>query len=65
LQVGDARQLDEWIDAVLARHPDEARRFREGETRLLGFFMGTVMKESGGKADPKRVQPALQAKLSP
>ena len=65
VQVGDADQLGEWIDAVLAAHPDEVRRFNEGETRLLGFFMGAVMKQSGGKADPKRVQPALRARLNP
>jgi aspartyl-tRNA(Asn)/glutamyl-tRNA(Gln) amidotransferase subunit B len=64
VQVGDSQQVNEWIDAVLAGHPDEVRRFREGETRLLGFFMGAVMKQSGGKADPKRVQPALRAKLN-
>jgi aspartyl-tRNA(Asn)/glutamyl-tRNA(Gln) amidotransferase subunit B len=62
-QVGDTDQLGTWIEAVLSAYPDEVRRYGEGETRLLGFFMGAVMKESAGRADPKRVQPALRAKL--
>jgi aspartyl-tRNA(Asn)/glutamyl-tRNA(Gln) amidotransferase subunit B len=62
-QVGDTDQLNTWIVAVLTAHPDEVRRYAGGENRLLGFFMGAVMKESGGRADPKRVQPVLRAKL--
>ncbi|HEU5154861.1 MAG TPA: hypothetical protein VFU03_09045, partial [Gemmatimonadales bacterium] len=39
-------------------------RFRGGETKLMGFFVGQVMKKSGGKADPKAVQPVLVHKLN-
>jgi Asp-tRNA(Asn)/Glu-tRNA(Gln) amidotransferase B subunit len=51
------------VDAVLAAHPGEVGRFRAGEAKLLGFFTGQVMKLSQGKADPKKVQPLLQARL--
>jgi aspartyl-tRNA(Asn)/glutamyl-tRNA(Gln) amidotransferase subunit B len=64
IQVGDTGQLTGWIDTVLRAHPDEVRRYREGETRLVGFFMGEVMKQSAGRADPKAVQPVLREKLS-
>jgi aspartyl-tRNA(Asn)/glutamyl-tRNA(Gln) amidotransferase subunit B len=63
LQVGDEDQLRSWIDGVLASHPDERKRYGAGETRLLAFFMGQVMKASRGKADPKAVQELLRAAL--
>jgi aspartyl-tRNA(Asn)/glutamyl-tRNA(Gln) amidotransferase subunit B len=38
-------------------------RYKGGDAKLIGFFVGQVMKRSKGKADPKAVQPILQAKL--
>ena len=64
VQVSDAGQLGTWVDEVLAAHPGEVARFKGGEAKLIGFLVGQVMKKSGGKADPKAVQPVLQAKLS-
>jgi aspartyl-tRNA(Asn)/glutamyl-tRNA(Gln) amidotransferase subunit B len=58
-QVGDDTQLIAWIDGVLAANPDEARRFQAGEKKLLGVLVGLVMKASGGKADPKKVNQLL------
>ena len=63
VQVSDAGALGGWVDEVLAAHPAEVARYRGGETKLMGFFVGQVMKRSQGKADPKGVQPVLQAKL--
>lgn len=63
VQVGDTDQLAAWMDTVLDAHPTEVQRYRQGETKLLGFFMGAVMKESKGRADPKRVQAALRERL--
>jgi aspartyl-tRNA(Asn)/glutamyl-tRNA(Gln) amidotransferase subunit B len=63
LQVGDTGALAQWVDEVIAANAAEAARFRAGETKLMGFFVGQVMKKSGGKADPKAVQPVLQEKL--
>jgi hypothetical protein len=42
-------------DLVIDAHPDEAARFRAGSPKLMGFFVGAVMKETGGKANPKTV----------
>jgi aspartyl-tRNA(Asn)/glutamyl-tRNA(Gln) amidotransferase subunit B len=63
VQEGDADKLGAWIEQVLAAHTTEVERYRNGEVKLLGFFMGQVMKESKGKADPKLVQSALKQKL--
>jgi aspartyl-tRNA(Asn)/glutamyl-tRNA(Gln) amidotransferase subunit B len=63
VQVGDADQIAGWVDAVIAAHPDELGRYRKGEAKLVGFFMGQIMKQSGGRADPKQVQPVLKARL--
>ena len=64
VQVSDQGALTGWVDEVLAAHPGEVARFREGETKLMAFFMGQVMKRSKGKADPKGVQPVLQERLT-
>jgi aspartyl-tRNA(Asn)/glutamyl-tRNA(Gln) amidotransferase subunit B len=63
LQVSDQAGLTGWVDEVLAAHPEEVSRFRAGEAKLMGFFVGQVMKRSQGKADPKAVQPLLQSRL--
>ena len=64
VQVSDEGALTGWVNEVLAAHPGEVARFREGETKLMAFFVGQVMKRSKGKADPKGVQPVLQERLS-
>jgi aspartyl-tRNA(Asn)/glutamyl-tRNA(Gln) amidotransferase subunit B len=63
VQVSDQGALAGWVDEVLAAHPAEVARYRGGEAKLMGFFVGQVMKRSRGKADPKGVQPVLQEKL--
>jgi aspartyl-tRNA(Asn)/glutamyl-tRNA(Gln) amidotransferase subunit B len=63
MQVKDADALGGWVDEVLAAHPGEVERYRGGEKKLMGFFVGQVMKRSQGKADPKGIQPLLQERL--
>ncbi len=62
LQVGDDSALDGWIDEVLTEHPDEGKRYFAGEKKLQGVLVGMVMKKSGGKADPKRVNQLLESR---
>ena len=62
-QVGDDDQLVAWIEQVLAASPDEARRFEAGDKKLLGVLVGMVMKASGGKADPKKVNKLLSERV--
>jgi aspartyl-tRNA(Asn)/glutamyl-tRNA(Gln) amidotransferase subunit B len=63
VQVSDQGALATWVDEVLAAHPGELARYQAGETKLMGFFVGQVMKRSKGKADPKGVQPVLARRL--
>ena len=51
-QVSDETGLARVVDALLAAHPDEVAKYRAGKTSLLGWFMGQVMKETRGQANP-------------
>jgi aspartyl-tRNA(Asn)/glutamyl-tRNA(Gln) amidotransferase subunit B len=62
--VSDTAELDPIIDAVIAANPGQAEQFRGGKEGLLGFFVGQVMKETGGKADPRVVSERVRQKLS-
>ena len=64
LQVRETGALEEWVGEVVAAFPDEVERYRGGELKLMGFFVGQVMKKSAGKADPKAIQPILVTRLS-
>ncbi len=63
VQVGDIDQLAEWVDTVLSAHPEAVERYKRGEGKLLGFFMGRVMRSSGGKADPQLLKVLLEERL--
>jgi aspartyl-tRNA(Asn)/glutamyl-tRNA(Gln) amidotransferase subunit B len=63
VQVSDQGALAGWVDETLAAHPAEVARYKGGELKLMGFFVGQVMKRSKGKADPKGVQAVLLGKL--
>ena len=62
-QVSDAAALAPAVDAVLARAGENVRAYREGRTGLLGWFVGQVMKESGGRANPQVARELLLARL--
>jgi aspartyl-tRNA(Asn)/glutamyl-tRNA(Gln) amidotransferase subunit B len=63
LQVRDEAALSDWVDQVLAEHPDEAGRCARGERKLIGVLVGLVMRKSGGRADPKLVNQLLAQRL--
>jgi aspartyl-tRNA(Asn)/glutamyl-tRNA(Gln) amidotransferase subunit B len=63
VQVSDASAIEEIIAAVIAEFPREAADYRNGKTRLIGFFMGQVMKATKGKANPNVVSEMLVRKL--
>ncbi|HUP41944.1 MAG TPA: Asp-tRNA(Asn)/Glu-tRNA(Gln) amidotransferase GatCAB subunit B, partial [Thermoanaerobaculia bacterium] len=52
------------VDRALADHPSEAARFRAGEAKLQGFFVGAVMRATGGTADPAVVQRLFREKAA-
>ncbi|MEM7417115.1 MAG: Asp-tRNA(Asn)/Glu-tRNA(Gln) amidotransferase subunit GatB [Gemmatimonadota bacterium] len=62
-QVRDEGALAEWVSAVLSEHGEEVDRYRAGETKILGFLVGKVMRQSGGRADPRLVNDALKSAL--
>ena len=59
----DESALAPVVAAVLAAHADEVAQYRAGKASLLGFFVGRVMRETGGAADPRRVHELLRATL--
>ena len=62
-QVTDTGAIDAAIDAVLTANPDKVTEFRSGKDKLFGFFVGQVMKSTGGKANPALVNEILTRKL--
>ena len=62
-QVSDEGSLEPVVDAVLAAHPNQVAAFRGGKEGLLGFFVGQVMKETGGSANPKLVGDMIRQRL--
>jgi aspartyl-tRNA(Asn)/glutamyl-tRNA(Gln) amidotransferase subunit B len=62
--VSDVGLIEGTCKKVVAAYPDEVARFRAGQSKLLGFFVGKVMKEMGGKADPKTANEILQRLLA-
>jgi len=61
--VGDESMLGPVIESVLAANPGQVETYRNGKEGVLGFFVGQVMRETGGKADPKVVNRLLLERL--
>ncbi len=64
-QVSDEAVLEGFIDEVMARNPAQLAQYRSGKDAVFGFFVGQVMKASGGKANPAKVNDLLKRKLTP
>jgi len=64
VQVSDTGAIESAIDDVIAASPDEVARYKEGQKKLIGFFVGQVMKATKGKANPKIVNEILARKLN-
>ncbi|WP_316366738.1 Asp-tRNA(Asn)/Glu-tRNA(Gln) amidotransferase subunit GatB [Candidatus Thiodiazotropha sp. CDECU1] len=62
-QITDSGQIEQIIDEVIAANPKQVEQFRAGKDKLLGFFVGQVMKQTQGKANPGQVNQILLAKL--
>jgi aspartyl-tRNA(Asn)/glutamyl-tRNA(Gln) amidotransferase subunit B len=61
--VADAGELEPIVERILAANPGQVEAYRGGKQGLLGFFVGQVMKETQGKADPRVVNELLREKL--
>jgi aspartyl-tRNA(Asn)/glutamyl-tRNA(Gln) amidotransferase subunit B len=63
VQVQDESAIESAVDKVLAANPQEVEAFKGGKNKLMGFFVGQVMRETRGKANPKIVNELLGKKL--
>lgn len=62
-QVTDTGAIEKIVDDVLKNNPDKIAEYQSGKDKLFGFFVGQVLKQSGGKANPGMVNDMLKAKL--
>lgn len=62
-QMSDSGELEQLVDAVVTANPAQVEQFRAGKTKVLGFFVGQVMKATGGKANPQQLNELLRARL--
>jgi aspartyl-tRNA(Asn)/glutamyl-tRNA(Gln) amidotransferase subunit B len=62
-QITDSGAIETLIDEVIAANPEQVEQFRAGKEKVLGFFVGQVMKQSRGKANPGQVNAILRDKL--
>ncbi len=62
-QITDSAAIETIVDKVIAAHPNQAADYKAGKNKLIGFFVGEVMKETGGKANPAQVNDVLRSKL--
>jgi aspartyl-tRNA(Asn)/glutamyl-tRNA(Gln) amidotransferase subunit B len=63
-QISDLSEIEAIISQVIEKNPNEVSRYRAGQEKLIGFFVGEVMKATHGKANPKLVNEILRKKLS-
>ncbi len=62
-QVQDSDELNAWVEAVIEENSEEVERYRSGETRLIGYFVGQTMQKSRGRADPKALSALIRGRL--
>jgi aspartyl-tRNA(Asn)/glutamyl-tRNA(Gln) amidotransferase subunit B len=63
-QITDSGELESMIDTIVTANPGQVEQYRAGKEKVFGFFVGQVMKESKGKANPQQVNDILKRKLS-
>jgi glutaminyl-tRNA synthetase len=63
VQISDPAKILPIIEEIIAKNPDNVEKFKAGNTKLLGFFVGQVLKSTGGKANPKVVNALVAEKL--
>ena len=63
-QVSDPEEVRQLVERVLERCPDQVQMYKQGKTKVVGFLMGQVMKESRGKANPAITTQVLQEELN-
>ncbi|MCG8383267.1 MAG: Asp-tRNA(Asn)/Glu-tRNA(Gln) amidotransferase subunit GatB [Gammaproteobacteria bacterium] len=62
-QITDEGAIEAMVDEVIAANPEQVEQFKAGKAKVMGFFVGQVMKASKGKANPQQINALLNAKL--
>lgn len=62
-QINNSSELESMVDKILADNPNEVEKFKAGNAKLMGFFVGEVMKVTKGQANPKTVNEILRKRL--
>ena len=62
-QISNLDDLEKLVDKILENHPQQVKNYQKGKTKLFGFFVGQIMKESKGQAHPQKVSEILKQKL--
>ena len=63
VQIVDEETIGKIIDRIMSENPDQVRAYREGQVKLLGYFVGQVMKATEGKSNPQVVNSLLRTRL--
>jgi aspartyl-tRNA(Asn)/glutamyl-tRNA(Gln) amidotransferase subunit B len=63
-QVTDQSAISKLIDEILVKYPEQLADYKAGKDKLFGFFVGQVMKASGGKINPQQLNSLLKEKLN-
>jgi len=63
-QITDTSAIEAIVDKVIEANPGQVAEYRAGKDKLIGFFVGQVMKETGGKANPGQVNEILRSRLA-
>ena len=63
-QQSDPKELEKIIDKIISENPENVEAYKSGKNKLFGFFVGQIMKNSGGKANPQLVNEILKKKLN-
>jgi aspartyl-tRNA(Asn)/glutamyl-tRNA(Gln) amidotransferase subunit B len=63
-QITDSAEIENIIDSILEKNSDEVKQYLDGKEKVFGFFVGKVMRETKGKANPKLVNEVLRDKLN-
>ncbi|MBI5632156.1 MAG: Asp-tRNA(Asn)/Glu-tRNA(Gln) amidotransferase subunit GatB [Nitrospirae bacterium] len=64
VQISDSSEIEKIVDDIIAKSPKEVERFKAGDEKLIGFFVGQAMKASKGKANPQMLNELLKKKLA-
>jgi aspartyl-tRNA(Asn)/glutamyl-tRNA(Gln) amidotransferase subunit B len=62
--ISDPAELERIVDEIITANPKELEQYQAGKTKLLGFFVGQLMKQTGGRAEPKLANQILAQKLN-